>query len=144
MEALDLRALREVVEDREREAEAMLPTSVPKALSDAEAAIRVQDALQSGPALDTYVQGEPGFAEAMKSAYPGDTTFSKVLAAPKAHPTFAESQGLLYVTNRFGHKVLCVPYGRLKSRSLHELVIDHAHRTLGHLGAQKTAEYVRR
>ncbi|OJT06199.1 Transposon Tf2-1 polyprotein, partial [Trametes pubescens] len=144
VEALALRALREVMEDREREAEDMTASAVPKVLPPTESAVRVQDALQTGPPLDNYIQGEPGFADTMKAAYAGDTTFSKVLAHPKAYPTFEVVHGLLYVTNRFGHKVLCVPYGRLKSRSIRELVIDHAHRTLGHLGAQKTAEYARR
>lgn len=138
-----LRALREVVEDREQEAAALTP-SVPSPMTTAEAAVTVHDALQSGPPLHRILDGEEGFLAAVRASYAADTTFSKVMAKPSAYPSFEEQDGLLYVTTRFAQKVLCVPAGRLGKRSLQELVIDHAHNTIGHLGAQKTAEYTRR
>ncbi|KAL1939365.1 hypothetical protein VTO73DRAFT_9921 [Trametes versicolor] len=144
IEELALRALREVVEDREAEATDMISASVPRPLSGPDSTVSVQDALQAGPALDTIVHGDEGFRAAVVGAYSEDTTFSKVMSNLKAYPSFEDAAGLLYVTNRFGQKVLCVPSGRLKSRSLREMIIDHAHQTIGHLGAQKTMEYVRR
>ncbi|KAL1937390.1 hypothetical protein VTO73DRAFT_13796 [Trametes versicolor] len=143
VEEVALRALREVVEDRENEAAELAPM-VPPAMSVDEAAVTVNDTLQSGPPLHQIVAGEDGFLTAVREAYAHDATFSKIMSKPEAYPSFEEKAGLLYVTTRFNQKVLCVPAAQLRKRSLRELVIDHAHRTLGHLGAQKTAEYARR
>lgn len=145
VEEVAIRALREVVEEREKEAADLTAVPhVPKGLTDEESRTRVRDALQSGPPLRDTLRGEPGLEEAIKAAYPLDRTFAKVLESPGAYPSFEMKDGLLYVTNRFGDKVLCLPFGKLKQRSLRERVIDEAHRLLGHMGAQKTIEYVRR
>ncbi|KAI0352842.1 hypothetical protein OH77DRAFT_1387200, partial [Trametes cingulata] len=144
VEELALRAIREVVEDREKEAAAMAAPSVPVRPSEEESRITVRDALQSGPALEGTIRSEHGFDGAVRAAYATDTTFAKVMASPTAYPSFSVREGLLYVNNRFGDCVLCVPHGKLKQRSLRERVIDLAHKTLGHMGTQKTIEYVRR
>ncbi|KAL1944124.1 hypothetical protein VTO73DRAFT_3309 [Trametes versicolor] len=139
-----LRALREVEEERTREAAIMADSPGPSSPVGSPSGITVQDALASGPPLQHTMGGTPGFMDAVRAAYADDRTFSKVLANPAAHPTFTLREGLLYVKTRLGFESLCIPFGRLGKRALTELVIDQAHVALGHFGTQKTSEYVRR
>ncbi|KAI9057450.1 hypothetical protein FKP32DRAFT_1542420, partial [Trametes sanguinea] len=81
---------------------------------------------------------------AVKAGYVNDHTFSKVLENPSHHSNFAVQDGLLYTRNRAGDSVMCVPRTLYNRRALPELVIDRAHTALGHLGPQRTSEYIRR
>ncbi|KAL1938571.1 hypothetical protein VTO73DRAFT_11594 [Trametes versicolor] len=139
---LSFRALREVEEDRAREAVVMARNSPEPA--DEGTGPTLRDALAQGPPLEGVLGGLPGFLDAVRTGYAHDRMFSKVLANPAAHATFELRDGLLYVTTRLGFTCLCIPFAKLGKRALTELVIDQAHVTLGHLGAQKTSEYARR
>ncbi|EIW63612.1 uncharacterized protein TRAVEDRAFT_112755, partial [Trametes versicolor FP-101664 SS1] len=142
---LSLAALREVIEDRELEAATLGQAPIaagPDRISAAEPTL--QDALQNGGPLDKELGATPGFWDTVKSAYPADPTFGKVVAKVSDYPNFSMQDGLLYVRTRLGFLCVCIPQGKLGPRALTELAIDHAHRTLGHLGLQKTSEYLRR
>ncbi|KAJ7937708.1 hypothetical protein B0H13DRAFT_1447082, partial [Mycena leptocephala] len=82
----------------------------------------------------------------VKKGYVLDPIFSKVLESPTAYPQFQPEDGLLYDRNVAGDSCLCVPrLARLNGkRALTEIVLDDAHSTIGHLGDQRSAAYVRR
>ena len=107
--------------------------------------ITVGEALQSGPPLREIVYQDDSFIKAVKDGYKLDSVFSKIIDNPGHYPTFRLIEGILHTKNRLGDECMCVPRSLLEGkRSLPEIVIDHAHNTLGHLGPQKTSEYARR
>ena len=74
-----------------------------------------------------------------------DSTLSKVIANPGHYPLFHVVDGIIHTKNRLGDKCMCIPQSLLKGKlCLPEIVIDHAHDAIGHLGPQKTSEYTRR
>ncbi|KAF8143279.1 hypothetical protein K438DRAFT_1458505, partial [Mycena galopus ATCC 62051] len=81
---------------------------------------------------------------AIKTGYIKDSVLSKVLANPLGFTEFSMRDGLIYARNTDGQECLAIPrdvrlHGR---RNLTEIVIDQAHKTLGHLGNRRTAEYI--
>ena len=145
------RRLRDRNEDRVQEAiemaEAARIANVPDPLThgDDDRDMTVAEALQDGPSLRKIVLGDKTFLTAVRDGYRNDNIFSKVVDNPGHYPLFRVADGLVHTKNRMGQDCLCVPRSLLKGkRSLPEIVIDHAHDTLGHLGAQKTSEYARR
>ncbi|KAI9060896.1 hypothetical protein FKP32DRAFT_1577085, partial [Trametes sanguinea] len=139
-------ALRERSEPRDEEA-ALLATSTNASTGSPAAPqsrVTVQDALRDGPPLDKVMTTTPGMLAAIKQHYTDDATFGKVLSNISAFPTFSLKDGLLFMDSRLGARCLCIPWGTLGKRRLTEIIVDEAHRTLGHLGALKTAEYIRR
>ncbi|GAA5921445.1 hypothetical protein JCM5296_004674, partial [Sporobolomyces johnsonii] len=85
----------------------------------------------------------------IRSSLPSDTLGKRVLARPQDHSSFKVQDGLVFLDGPAGMR-LVVPAGRVSESpddpapSLREWVIEHAHRTSGHLGAEKTLEVVRR
>jgi hypothetical protein len=107
--------------------------------------LTVADALQDGPPLGEVVLGDKDFTVAVKDGYMSDPTLSKVIDKPHHFPVFKVVDGLIYNKNRLGNDCLCIPRSGLKGkRSLPDIVIDHAHTIVGHLGPQRTSEYCRR
>ncbi|TDL13789.1 hypothetical protein BD410DRAFT_734869, partial [Rickenella mellea] len=84
------------------------------------------------------------FLTAVRAGYPSDALCSKVILTPSEFSAFSCRDGLLFSTNHHGDSVLVIPRTLLEGRSLPEVVIDAAHTVLGHLGHNKTAEYIRR
>lgn len=77
-----------------------------------------------------------------------DALGKKVLANPAAFPAFSVLDGLLFIDGDDGWR-LVVPAGKVRSLpdpspTFVELVVEHAHRTLGHLGSDKTLSQLRR
>ncbi|RPD72494.1 hypothetical protein L226DRAFT_424841, partial [Lentinus tigrinus ALCF2SS1-7] len=81
---------------------------------------------------------------AVKTGYEADPLFSKILEAPQDHKRFTLRDGFIYTTNRCGEEVLCLPRAKFKNKTTTQIVLDQAHETIGHYGAQCTAEYIRR
>ncbi|KAI0349275.1 hypothetical protein OH77DRAFT_1415340, partial [Trametes cingulata] len=52
--------------------------------------------------------------------------------------------GILFTKNRQDEEVVCLPRALYKARSIPGLILEGAHTALGHLGPQRTSEYVRR
>ncbi|OJT05306.1 Transposon Ty3-I Gag-Pol polyprotein, partial [Trametes pubescens] len=102
------------------------------------------ESLARGPPLRPQLAKEEGFLSAVREGYSHDNTFNKVLSNPTHYSTFAVKEGLIYSKNRMGEEVLCLPRALYRKRYIPELAIDRAHSTLGHLGPQRTSEYVRR
>jgi transposase InsO family protein len=145
------RRLRDRNEDRVDEANrmehaAVIDAEVPEVPRPAdEDDVTVGDALQDGPPLHEIVLGDTDFLQAVKEGYRDDTMFNKIIEKPHHFSMFRIEDGLIHTKNRLGVDCICIPRSRFKGkRSLPEIVIDHAHNTLGHLGPQRTAEYARR
>ena len=145
------RRLRDHNEDRvaeaDRLAQAVVSTeagTVPH-IPDSPDEITVGEALQDGPPLRPIVMGDLDFVRAVKTGYQDDSMFAKILAKPHHYPGFRMVDGVIFTKNRLGTDCVCIPRSRLKGkRALPEIVIDHAHNTIGHLGPQRTSEYARR
>ena len=69
---------------------------------------------------------------------------SKVWAHPEHHAAFRLRNNLMYTDNRGGEEVLCVPHTKVKGDTIIAMITAQAHQTLGHLGAQRTVDYIRR
>ncbi|KAI0039907.1 hypothetical protein FA95DRAFT_1503582, partial [Auriscalpium vulgare] len=81
--------------------------------------------------------------EKIKASYSNDSTFGKVIDNIDAYPTFSMEDGLVTTLNRAGDRVLCIPRGVYGKRSIVEFLIDQGHQVLGHMGTQKTTDYLR-
>jgi hypothetical protein len=145
------RRLRDRGEDRVAEADRLVAAAV--AADDVPTVPRpgdgedltVGDALQDGPPLHVIVFGDNGFVQAVKDGYSDDSMFSKIIEKPHHFTMFRLVDGIIHTKNRLGVDCICIPRALFKGkRSLPEIVIDHAHIVLGHLGPQRTSEYARR
>jgi hypothetical protein len=101
------------------------------------------ESLSTGPELRKHVEKAENFLDKVWTGYQKDPLFSKIILEKERHTSFRENNGLLYSRNRGGHKVLCIPRVVTKDYSLMAMVIEQAHTILGHLGAQKTVDYIR-
>ena len=140
--------LPEVTEARHAEAERLTPEAETGPSDQSEAVIDAEDPTAFDAAslepLSPRVEGQDGFLTAVKSAYASDALFGKIIDKPNDHAAFELREGLIWTRNRAGRKVLAIPKSKLGDRSLTEIVIDTAHYALGHFGAQKTIDYIRR
>ncbi|KAJ7673458.1 hypothetical protein B0H17DRAFT_850639, partial [Mycena rosella] len=86
------------------------------------------------------------FMQGVHAGYKGDAFFTKILENPSHYPTFSIDEGVIYTNYVMGVRCLCIPRipGLKGPRRLTELVIDYAHKMIGHLGSMRTAEYIRR
>ena len=67
----------------------------------------------------------------------------KVLAHPEAHPCFGIKDGLIWTKNQMKKVMVCLPQKAfLWGRRLVEVIIDHAHTTIGHFGQLCTSHYI--
>jgi hypothetical protein len=85
-----------------------------------------------------------GWLEQVKAAYEHDKFFKKVIADIKAHPTFLLRDGLIWSRNQYDREVLCLPHATVDGRTVREVTIDTAHRSIGHFGSLKTLDHIRR
>jgi hypothetical protein len=91
------------------------------------------------------VLGDKTFLTTIQDGYRNDNIFSKVINNPGHYLIFRVINGLVHNKNHMGQDCLRIPQSLLKGKqSLPEIVIDQAHDTLGHLGAQKTSESAQR
>ena len=72
--------------------------------------------------------------------YRKDPTFVKVLAHPEVHPHFRIKDGLIWTKNQMKKDMVCLPWKAfLWGRRLVEVIINHAHTTIGHFGQLGTS-----
>ncbi|KAI0038485.1 hypothetical protein FA95DRAFT_1505616, partial [Auriscalpium vulgare] len=90
------------------------------------------------------METSPGWESAIQGAYHSDPFFAKIVKSPGEFASFTNKDDKWYSQSRVGNTVLCVPNALLRKRKVREIITDTAHRTLGHLGAHKTSEYIRR
>ncbi|KZV59607.1 hypothetical protein PENSPDRAFT_595137, partial [Peniophora sp. CONT] len=89
------------------------------------------------------MQEGDNFLNEVREAYEKDALFSKIKDKIDQYPSFTSREDLLYMKNRAGNEVLCIPRAKGAKRRLTEMVLDQAHQLLGHLGPYRTNEYVR-
>jgi len=80
----------------------------------------------------------------IRDQYTSDSVFAKIDENPCHYKNFElTSDGLMYLRNTDGHRVLCIPTIKAGTHSVREIVISEAHSLLAHLGPQKTLTYLR-
>lgn len=121
---------------REIEAARLRTTSEPDVLI-------IQDVQQAGPDLVPLVASEGDLVEAIKAGYAQDKFWAKILGSLEDHPRFALEDGLVYAEAMSGRTVIGLPDVPFGPKRVLGVVIEIAHETLGHLGAQRTEEYIR-
>ena len=85
----------------------------------------------------------PDLEKLCRNTYQNDKTFWKIIKHPKDHKSFKVTNGVIYRKTNTDNKVICIPKLNVWGRRLTELVIDQAHRIVGHLGARITESYAR-
>jgi Integrase zinc binding domain len=79
------------------------------------------------------------------NAYHKDAMFSKIMAHPDAHKKFGIRDGLIWTKNQLQRDIVCMPQNVVHGgRRMIEIIIDHAHQTVGHYNQLKTSNYIRR
>jgi hypothetical protein len=149
--------LREVEETRTTESRAMQPPTLSPSTPTPQSATRPEPENSTvGNSANTATRdpytwepetGEdnrPHIKQLCRDAYASDTFFSKIIEHPDHHETFVVEAGLIYRSMTGKPRVLCIPNCEFRGRKGIELVIDQAHRVLGHLGSQRTESYTRR
>ena len=76
----------------------------------------------------------PDLEKLCQNAYQNDQTFWKIIKHPKDHKSFEVTNGVIYHKTNTNNKVICIPKSNVQGRRLTELVINQAHRIVGHLG----------
>ena len=82
------------------------------------------------------------FPMSLKERYSEDPFFKLVVDRPKEYKNFLLDDGLVF--RREGeNRILCIPDIMIDGRRAREIVIEHAHSILAHLGTRKTLAYLR-
>ena len=81
---------------------------------------------------------------AITRAYKTDCFFSRIWKKPSRFNKFRLHKNLLWMDNRTGNRVVCVPNGLLGGKSLRGVIIDSCHQTTGHSGLNRTTKYIRK
>lgn len=141
------RELKDIVEDRDVEAHELESPEAEEPVAEfvqSVADMTWGEAMTNGPSLTTVMEGNIDVLKEAKRGYKNDRVLSKVLANVDHHKAFSvNGDGLLVTTGKNGKAVICIPHAMVDRRYLTEWVIEQAHSTVGHMGAQKTEEYVR-
>lgn len=105
---------------------------------------RAVDHVTAPNLTDVISEGNPTiqFPDDIRGKYGLDKFFSKILANPTHFRNFEVDNGLVFL-KRDNRKMLCIPNIKLGTRSAREIIINHAHSILAHLGTRKTMYYIR-
>ena len=96
----------------------------------------------SSPNLPNHMRVKLGLEHAISAGYKDDSVLSKVLNKPEHYLMFKVRNDLIYMDKRGGEEVLCIPHTKFKGDMIVAMVIVQAHQALGHLGAQRTVDYI--
>ena len=153
----ELRALAELVpnrilwerkEDRDEEAARLADSNNSRESANLQSSDdddpTIFESISNGPELTRYINQTRHFVERVRKGYENDKLFAKIIANPTHFKYFQYENGMLYTTNRIGEPVLCIPRIVTKEYSLTAIIIDQAHKIIGHFGPQRTADYIRR
>jgi hypothetical protein len=144
-----LRALREHIEERETIAANMAVGSrehevESTALVNPGDDPTVFESQARGPDLHVHMSEHEPLNNDIEKGYTHDKVFQKIFEKPEDHPGFQIWENFVWMKNRGGEDVLCVPVSASKDTTLHGCIIEQAHSIVGHFGPLKTAEYIRR
>jgi Integrase zinc binding domain len=107
--------------------------------------ITVTAASSDSMTLRTKVEGSMDLPKILCDAYNKDTMFSKIMVHPDAHKKFGIRDRVIWTKNQLRHDVACVPWDIFHGgRRMIEIIIDHAHQTVGHCSQLNISNYIRR
>jgi RNase H-like domain found in reverse transcriptase/Integrase zinc binding domain len=143
-----LAALRERIEEQE-----MIAANMAATAGEADTAVpaggimgddpTIYESQVEGPDLHAHMSERDPLNDDVLTGYAQDKLFQKVLEKPKEHPRFQVRDGFVWMKNRGGVDVLCVPSATSKDLTLHSRIIEQAHSIVGHFGPLKMSEYIR-
>ncbi|TFK79065.1 hypothetical protein K466DRAFT_506218, partial [Polyporus arcularius HHB13444] len=96
------------------------------------------------PNLQQHIAGEFELLRILKQGYRDDAVCRKIVDNPTHHERFRLRDGIVEHLNNRGTWVMCVPESKHGRKRLAQVILEHAHTVMGHLGVKKTNEYVRR
>ena len=92
---------------------------------------------------ETHIEETMDLRAVVKNAYHKDTICAKIIAKPDAYPRFGIWEGMIWMKNQLKCDVICIPRDAFqRGRRLIEIIIDHAHQTIGHYSQGKTSNYI--
>jgi Integrase zinc binding domain len=107
--------------------------------------IAVTAASSDGTTLRTKVESSMDLPKILHDAYHKDAMFSMIMAHPDAHKKFSIRDRLIWTKNQLRRDVVCVPRNLFHGgRRMIEIILDHAHPTVGHYSQLKTLNYIQR
>ena len=81
----------------------------------------------------------------IKNACHKDMICAKIFTQLDAYPRFSIQEGLIWTKYQLKRDVIRIPRDTFqRGRRLIEIIIDHAHQTIGHYSQWKTSNYIRR
>jgi hypothetical protein len=95
-----------------------------------------------GPDLHVHMSEQDTLNNNIQDGYVNNKLFQKVLEKPKDHPRFKIWDDFIWMKNRGGKDVLCMPVSMSKDMTLHSCIIEQAHSIVGHFGPLKMSEYI--
>ena len=102
----------------------------------------VESAADSTP-LHMHVESSIDLTKVLHRAYHRNTILLKIMWYPDAHPNFGIRDGLIWTKNQFCRDIVCVPCESfLIGRRVLGVIIDLAHKTVGHYSPLKMSTYV--
>ncbi len=104
----------------------------------------IGESRQSVPDLERTMAGEFDLLRELKRGYEDDALCRKVVANPTHHERFRLQDGIVEHMNNRKQWVRVIPNAKYGRKRLTQVIIDHAHTLLGHLGTQRTTDYIRR
>jgi Integrase zinc binding domain len=130
-------------EEMNDSARQVLPEETPPSEDDDD--IAVTAASSDSTTLRTKVESSMDLPKILREAYHKDAMFLKIMAHPDAHKKFAIRDRLIWTKNQLWRDIVCVPRNVFHGgRRMIEIIIDHAHQTVGHNSQLKTSNYIRR
>jgi len=83
------------------------------------------------------------FKEDIRKGYMMDPFFRKVIEKMRTHPSFEIKEGIIWMKNRGGEDIVCIPSTILADTTLKTKILDQAHQVVGHYGPQRMSDYIR-
>ena len=96
-----------------------------------------------GPNLQEFMSEWDPLNDNIRRGYIVNHVFKKILEKPGDHPGFEIQDDFIWMKNRGGEEVLCVPSTNSMGMTLHGRIIEQAHMIIGHFGPLKMSEYIR-
>jgi hypothetical protein len=124
-------------EEMNDSAQRALPEEMPPSEDDNDSAVTA--ASSNGMTLRTKVESSMDLPKILRDTYHKDAMFSKIMAHPDAHKKCGIRDGPIWTKNQLRRDIVCVPRNVFhRGRRMIEIIIDHAHQTVGHYSQLKT------
>lgn len=131
--------VRESRHERDEQADELDPPEEPDGGSE----LTLADIVKETDALRPSIEGDE-FLAAIKIGYTKIESWKDLLKNPSRYEKFKVIDSLITRITDQGIPLLVIPKATYRGESVKGIIIDHLHNTLGHLGYQKTLDYIRR